>query len=613
MTLASNRVEACQPELVEDPGSLVEVGYDRQRTTAVYVDTLSVAMKNKKKFNALLTSSCNGRRDATVAIEMRKEGSEEWEEMASEIKITARNYDDLKDLDPCSRYEIRVLIKPKHGGEERELSIFKVGPFHELDPADMAIAKFKGDGEQYYTDNFKPEYIDVTDHSFTVRWQPICALGINVFVKGEDEDWEEDPQKKITNDINDPTTELTFEVDSCKVYEVVFEFIIDSEGQEIFEQEATLVTISIKQEDLRDKFSKHNFDNSSKLLKWDYTALIDELECVESFSYKLVKDENGDIEQLLEGNDQDNREQDFDIGSLKSECNFGVRMEVEYNFYEDNVDSFEAFEEHMHDKDQKDNAINVNERSITYEINPCVQQGSKLAIGLAEIGREGKDLSGSISEDTLAGKIDVDESKTDIPRSSFEEMDLKSCVAYKIILLRRSDQDFKELETAKFENPRWNSWKAPSILVGEKSETSITLNITDLETDGECLVSHYNVSCYEADGDDTLTKVSDGLTVNNLLSDTAYNCSARIVHTIPGSGNLETPWADYVIIETAAAPLPEEDPTTEHVSEAEPDADVPQTSLSPPDVPDPEMSVKTSNAVSTLASITLLVISVVIC
>jgi hypothetical protein len=89
----------------------------------------------------------------------------------------SRNYDDLKDLDPCSRYEIRVLIKPKHGGEERELPIFKVGPFHELDPDDMAIAKFKGDGEQHYTDNFKPEYLDITDHSFTVSQVAInmCA------------------------------------------------------------------------------------------------------------------------------------------------------------------------------------------------------------------------------------------------------------------------------------------------------------------------------------------------------------------------------------------------------------------------------------------------------
>lgn len=466
----------------------------------------------------------------------------------------------------------------------------------------LAIAKFKGDGEQYYTDNFKPEYVDVTDHSFTVRWEPICALGVNIWVKGEEEDWEEDPQEKITNDISDPTTELTFDVASCKVYEVVFEFNIDSEGQEIFEQEGTLVTTSITQEDLRDSFSKHSFDNTSNLLKWDYTALIDELECVESFSYKLVKDENGDIEQLLEGNDQDKLEQDFDIGSLTSECNFGVRMEVEYNFYEDAVDSFDAFEEHLHKKDQKDNAIKVNETSITYEINPCVQQGSKLVIGLAEIGREGKGLSGSISEDSLAGKIDVDESETNIPRSSFEDMDMKSCVAYKIILLRKSDHDFKELETAKFENPRWKSWKAPSILVGEKSETSITLNITDVETDGECLVSHYNTSCYEAAGDHTVAKVSDGLTVDSLLPDTAYNCSARIVHTIPGSGNFETPWADYVIIETAATPLPEEDLTTVSVTEEEPDAEV----------PDPDMSVKTSNGVSRLVSIAVLVISVVI-
>ena len=39
---------------------------------------------------------------------MRKEGTEEWEEKARDIRITAKNYDKVKDLDPCAKYEIRV-------------------------------------------------------------------------------------------------------------------------------------------------------------------------------------------------------------------------------------------------------------------------------------------------------------------------------------------------------------------------------------------------------------------------------------------------------------------------------------------------------------------------
>ena len=42
------QAEGCQPDLVEDAHNLVTVGYDRQRTTAMYVDTLSVDMKKKR-------------------------------------------------------------------------------------------------------------------------------------------------------------------------------------------------------------------------------------------------------------------------------------------------------------------------------------------------------------------------------------------------------------------------------------------------------------------------------------------------------------------------------------------------------------------------------------
>merc|ERR1719495_2775150 len=94
VTMASN-TESCQLELVEDAASLVTVGYDRQRSTAVYVDTLSVEMKKKKKFQSLLEPSCNSRRDVTLAIEMKKEGQDEWQELTGDIKITARNYDDF--------------------------------------------------------------------------------------------------------------------------------------------------------------------------------------------------------------------------------------------------------------------------------------------------------------------------------------------------------------------------------------------------------------------------------------------------------------------------------------------------------------------------------------
>eukprot|EP00092_Neocalanus_flemingeri_P083526 GFUD01104849.1.p1 GENE.GFUD01104849.1~~GFUD01104849.1.p1 ORF type:complete len:807 (+),score=257.43 GFUD01104849.1:61-2481(+) len=565
------QAQGCQPELKEDAASLLTVGYDKQGSTAVYVDTLSVEMKGRKqKFSDLLKPGCNGRKSATLAIEVRKEGTEEWEEKAKDIRITRKNYDNVKDLDPCSKYEVRVLIKPTSGGEIRELSNFPVGPFHKLDPEEKEIAQFKSGAEEYYTEHFKPEYTQVSDNSFTVKWEPVCALVINVWLK--EGDWKDQPEKVIKNDIENPTTELTLDVEPCKQFEVMFEISIDSEGNELLEEYMPTVTTDPDKEDLSTMFSKHSYENISNVLKWDYTA-IDEFACIKSFSYKLVKDENGEIEELSEGNDKVDQAAEFSVGSLAVECNFGVRMEVEHETVAGQKDSLEAFEEHIHKKDQKENAISINGSRITYTINPCVEPESEIVIGLKEIGRDGKDLSGRTLEENLEGIVKVDKSKTDIERSSFDETELKPCVAYKIMLLRKTaDQDFKELETAEFENSQWNSWKAPSVSEKENTSTSITLDIADLETDGECLVSHYNISCQDVGGGDTKQKMfhaNEELKMDDLLPETKYNCAGRIVHTIPGSGAFETPWSDFVVIETASLPLPEEVTTIAPVTEVE--------------------------------------------
>ena len=44
------RVESCQPEWMEGATDLVSVGYDRRGSRDIYVDTVSVGMKNKQSF-----------------------------------------------------------------------------------------------------------------------------------------------------------------------------------------------------------------------------------------------------------------------------------------------------------------------------------------------------------------------------------------------------------------------------------------------------------------------------------------------------------------------------------------------------------------------------------
>ena len=140
--LGTYGVQSCQPELVDNVTSYISVGYDRQATKEIYVDTLSVLMMGKLKFRSLVEPGCNGRRDVNVTIEIRKSGSEEWEEKVENIKITSKQNDLIRTLDPCSKYEVRVTIVPLKGNyEKRSLPLFSVGPYNELDKAEIKIAK----------------------------------------------------------------------------------------------------------------------------------------------------------------------------------------------------------------------------------------------------------------------------------------------------------------------------------------------------------------------------------------------------------------------------------------------------------------------------------------
>ena len=113
-------------------------------------------------------------------------------------------------------------------------------------------------------------------------------------------------------------------------------------------------------------------------------------------------------------------------------------------------------------------------------------------IGLAEVEDKGRDIHEKILESSLTA---VDKSMSFINRSVFDETDLKSCAAYKIMLLRRNNTDMKELQAADYYNPKWKTWKAPTLHSIQSSSSFILFNLTDNETWGECSVRYYNIRC----------------------------------------------------------------------------------------------------------------------
>ena len=136
-------------------------------------------------------------------------------------------------------------------------------------------------------------------------------------------------------------------------------------------------------------------------------------------------------------------------------------------------------------------------------------------------------MSLSILESNLVGQVFVNKSMSHIKRTDFDAMGLNLCVVYEMMLLRRSNQDFKELATVEFDNPRWDTWTAPTILENNRSSSSITVEKFDNETNGGYHVRHYYFSCT---GGDTanykgiLFYPNKELKLENLFPETWYIC-----------------------------------------------------------------------------------------
>ena len=127
------------------------------------------------------------------------------------------------------------------------------------------------------------------------------------------------------------------------MFDVNVEFTIGSDESQDMYIELSSVLSDLNKEVLKDKLMEYQYDNISNILEWSFTHMIDEFDCIESFSYKLVKDENGDIEQLLDGNYGK-----FNVSSIVSECNYRIWMNIEYETVDRHVDSLKGFELNIH-------------------------------------------------------------------------------------------------------------------------------------------------------------------------------------------------------------------------------------------------------------------------
>merc|ERR1712151_1336772 len=97
---------------------------------------------------------------------------------------------------------------------------------------------------------------------------------------------------------------------------------------------------------------------------WDYTQVMEDFVCLESFSYKLLKDENGSTKELMDGSCHDKQREEFHIDCPTSDCAFQIRTEIKYETVGGQNDTLDGFRIQVIRKNEVD--LSVIETNTTH-------------------------------------------------------------------------------------------------------------------------------------------------------------------------------------------------------------------------------------------------------
>ena len=135
------------------------------------VDVLRISMTDQLQLKSLLTESCNG---AKLYIQYKKFKDAEWNNKSLQI---AKSEEEIYDIDPCEKYEIRLATGPESVQQFRELS--SIGPYFEtLDESELNKVEFE-DGENYYKTSFTYEVSHHNESFVTLNFGEVCATKMN--------------------------------------------------------------------------------------------------------------------------------------------------------------------------------------------------------------------------------------------------------------------------------------------------------------------------------------------------------------------------------------------------------------------------------------------------
>lgn len=129
------------------------------------------------QFKSLLTKPCYSN-DLYIHYKRFKDFETDW--MSQKLK-TSKSDEEIHDINPCEKYEIRLSSGPDPTKKFKDLS--SIGPYYEtLNESDLHKVELDN-GRKYYKKSFNHRISHFNESFVTFDYEEVCAMKIKVYSK----------------------------------------------------------------------------------------------------------------------------------------------------------------------------------------------------------------------------------------------------------------------------------------------------------------------------------------------------------------------------------------------------------------------------------------------
>merc|ERR1711962_485238 len=530
----------------------VSVDYWTDELGNTAVDRIQVKMRKGRYLD--LMDGCENPKKKEVIVLFRVQGDTEWKK-GRRTKLSGKRPKTLylEHLNPCDVYEVTLAV------DEEKLPIFNVGPFFNGD-YDHVFLHQEQDNEVYESYSVNPlNYVKIVseEESAKIIVSNFCARIIELEVQEEGE-VEERPHQliRLQNNLKSSMKleEQLTNLKPCTKYQITLDLYLnednaeDSNEVDYMRQNFTAFHTMPTKESL----NKATFDPETKTLTWDFNQFFDQ-DCA---SAEPTDIKNIDV-TLLEG--EQSKKVDL-VGSeeLISDCDTEFSLKVEYwreekEAWSRQVTAFNQVVPGVRGPTKESVQIQNNHLALT--LDPCLNEPDKVKFVPLNAVQQAIELtveqvkSLEVSDVAWQGCLDY---QVQVQRGEEAPQQLNQLThpgwktaLDKVVLRTISSTN----QSAVLQKPEI-SWEDPTITLEVRCNASMP------EKESNVTESAFEVvfeKVFEVDQPPEMT---------DLMSNTEYECKARLVKEGEGSSRWTDMWT-VVTRETGE----ELETTTEFVEE----------------------------------------------